>query len=142
MEIAEKIEATRPTVGDEANYPTQFNTFFDHVKTWFTIIEDAIAGTHATLKNKTYIDAGDAAERSYTDAQVAILNGQIATGGADWSTFGDPLQLLRINAAGDNPEGIEWSSIGAEGMTLIINAAGDGLSGYDDIVENDFRSNF
>lgn len=44
-------------------------------------------------------------------ATEAWVQAQIATGGVDWNTFGNPNDVLTLNSAGDTPEGIPKTAI-------------------------------
>lgn len=66
------------------------------------------------------------------------VQGQIMTGGVDWSTFGDPLDLLRLNAAGTAPEGVDpalyqtdWSTKGTANQVIVLNGAANDVVGVD-----------
>lgn len=39
------------------------------------------------------------------------VQSQIATGGIDWSVFGDPNDILKLNSAGDTPEGVTYEEL-------------------------------
>ena len=46
-------------------------------------------------------------------ATQSWVQSQIASGGVDWSTFGDPLDILQLNGAGDTPQGLTYSELAA-----------------------------
>jgi hypothetical protein len=46
-------------------------------------------------------------------ATQAWVQSQIASGGVDWSTFGDPLDILQLNGAGDTPQGLTYQELAA-----------------------------
>lgn len=62
------------------------------------------------FKDRLNLDFQDIAANYATEAWV---QSQIATGGVDWSTFGDPNDVLKLNAAGDTPEGLTYEELAA-----------------------------
>jgi len=82
------------------NHVTQNNTNTNELET--------ARGVYANLNLRITADETNlGANYSTTTVMQAFVNGQIATGGVGWDTFGSPLQPLRLNAAGDAPEGYE-----------------------------------
>jgi len=77
---------------------TQTNTNTSEVETG--------RGIYANLNLRISADETDLSTNySTTTVMQAYVNAQIATGGVAWDAFGSPLQPLRLNAAGDAPEG-------------------------------------
>ena len=92
----------------------------------FTAVVASVTAINTDLTNNYYDKTG-------TEQYV---QGQIMTGGVDWSTFGNPLDLLRLNVAGTAPEGVDpalyqtdWSTIGTSNQVIVMNGTGDDVVG-------------
>ena len=92
------MNLTQPTAGTK---PWNLDDLFSNFNAIGTEVE-AGRGTYGSLNLRFEGFATTFATKTY-------VNAQIASGGIDYSTYGSPLQTLRLNAAGDTPEGYDPS---------------------------------
>lgn len=76
-------------------------------------------------------------------ATKSWVTGQISSGGVDWSTFGNPFDILTLDVTGTSPVGISydnmapnfnatlinWSNVGDADDVLKINSTNNGIEG-------------
>ncbi len=99
------MNLTQPSAGTK---PWNLDDLFSNFNDIGTEVE-AARGVYGSLNLRFEGFATDFATKAY-------VNAQIASGGIDYSTYGSPLQTLRLNAAGDTPEGYDTSD---ERSTLL-----------------------
>lgn len=133
--MATLLTINDPPPFEAGNYFEKLNSWASELNLNTTEITEG-RGIYASLNARFEIINGQFSQYTTTTEMQTYVNGQIASGGVDWSTFGNPNDVLTLNGTGDAPIGVDpsvfqtdWTTKGSPNQVIQITSGGDDVEG-------------